>query len=278
MQKFTVNKKVKLSEFLIDKYQGSLSYGKFCKLLKNKDIKVNGKRTSKDCLLEVDDLIECYFDGEKQPITVVYKDDRVLVCNKPQGITSEDFYARVTQEYKTAVFTHRLDRNTSGVMIFALDEISYKELYNGFKERTFKKFYHCLVNGAFDLKNATLKDYLVKDEEKGEVKIYNKEVPFSKPVITAYEEVKRGEYSSVLKVELITGRTHQIRAHLAYYGHFIIGDGKYGAERVNKLFKVSKQLLIASSLTLKFNSESELYYLNDKTFSVDFGKIFEYLR
>ena len=278
MQRFMVKSKTKLSDFLLDKYQGSLSYGKFCNLIKNKDIKINGKRISKDCFIEEGDLVECYFDGQKLPLEIIFKDENLLVINKPQGVTSEDFFERVKEEYSTAIFTHRLDRNTSGVILFALNDSAYSELYNGFKERTFEKYYHCLVNGAFESKKGILKDYLIKDEKKGTVKIYNKEVPGSKPVITAYEEVLRGEFSSVLKVELITGRTHQIRAHLAHHGHFIIGDGKYGAEKVNKIFKVSKQLLVASSLTLKFNKQSPLYYLNQKTFSVDNKRVFEYLK
>lgn len=278
MQKFTANEKIKLSAFLLDKYQGGLSYGKFCKLLKNKDVKINGTRVNKDCALSCGDIVECYFDGEKAPLQIVYKDENVVVFNKPVRITAEDFYTRVCEEFSTAIFTHRLDRNTSGLIIFALNQKAYEELFEGFKQRTFKKYYYCLVNGAFEQKKGELKDYLVKDEQKGEVKVYNNKVAGAKQIITQYEEVARGEYSSVLKVELVTGRTHQIRAHLAYHGHFIIGDGKYGAERVNKLFKVRSQLLIASILTLYFKKESFLYYLNEKTFFVDNKRVFDYLK
>ena len=278
MQKFTAQTKIKLSDFLLDKYQGGLSYGKFCKLLRQKDIKVDGKRINKDCMLLPNQTVECYFDGEKRQIEVVYIDENLIICNKPQGITSEDYFESVKQEYPTAIFTHRLDRNTSGIIIFALNEVAYGELYKAFKDRTIKKNYHCLVNGAFDNKKGELKDYMIKESEKSLVKVYSEQVKGSKPIITAYEEIARGEFSSVLKVELVTGRTHQIRAHLAYHGHFIIGDGKYGAERVNKLFKVKSQLLISSTVIFTFDSKSPLFYLDKKQFFVDNKRVFDYLK
>ena len=278
MQKFTVQKNQKLSEFLFDAYGSELSYSKFCMLLRKKDIKINSKRVNKDCLVTACDIIECYYDGQKKPLEIVYCDENIVVCNKPQGITSEDYYNNVKGEYPTAYFTHRLDRNTSGLIIFALNEKSYTELLKGFKQRTFEKYYTCLVNGVFEKQSGELNDYMVKDSEQSLVKVYSKKVDNSLAICTRYEQLVCGNISSVLKVELVTGRTHQIRAHLAYYGHFIIGDGKYGKESVNREFKQSKQLLIASSLTLKFNSESPLYYLNGKTFSVDDRVVFEKIK
>lgn len=278
MKKFIVDKEIKLSDFLLDKYQGSLTYSKFCKLLKQKDVKINGKRTNKDVKLFTGDFVECYYDGKELKIEVVYQDENILVCNKPQGITSDDYYNIIKECYQSAIYTHRLDRNTSGIIVFALNEIAYGELYNGFKQRTFKKYYYCLVNGSFDNKEGLLQDYMVKDANSGIVKVYTNKVKDSKEIITAYKEMALGKESSVLRVELVTGRTHQIRAHLAYHGHFIIGDGKYGVEKINKLYKVSKQLLIASELTFKFKSEEKLYYLNEKSFFVDNKRVFEYLK
>jgi 23S rRNA pseudouridine955/2504/2580 synthase len=278
MKVCNAEKEIKLSDFLLDKYQGSLSFGKFCKLLKQKDIKINGKRVSKDCKLFCGDKVECYYDGEALSISVVYQDDNILICNKPQGITSDDYYNIIKESYKTAYYTHRLDRNTSGIIVFALNEQAYSELYNGFKNRTFKKYYYCLVNGAFEKTSGVLKDYMVKDAESGKVKVYSNNVHGSKEIVTAYSQIKNGALSSVLKVELITGRTHQIRAHLAYHGHFVIGDGKYGSEKINKNFKVGKQLLIASELIFKFEKSEKLFYLNEKAFFVDNKRVFEYLK
>ena len=163
-------------------------------------------------------------------------------------------------------------------MIFALNDLAEQELLHGFKERTFEKYYTCLVSGAFEKQSGELNDYMVKNSEQSLVKVYKQKVANSLAICTRYEQVAKGDISSVLKVELVTGRTHQIRAHLAYYGHFIIGDGKYGKESVNRIFKQNKQLLIASSLTLKFNSENHLYYLNGKTFLVNDKAVFEKLK
>ncbi len=278
MQKFTVQKNQKLSEFLLDAYAGELSYLKFCMLLRKKDIKINSVRVNKDCLVSVGDIIECYFDGQKKPLDIVYCDENILVCNKPQGITSEDYYNKVKIEYPLAFFTHRLDRNTSGIIVFALNEKSYIELFNGFKNRTFEKFYTCLVSGAFKKQCDELNDYMVKNSQESLVKIYKQKVAGAVSICTRYEQIAKGDVSSVLKVELVTGRTHQIRAHLAYYGHFIIGDGKYGKESINRQFKQSKQLLIASTLILKFSSGNHLYYLNGKSFSVDDKAVFDKLK
>ncbi|MBR3863573.1 MAG: RluA family pseudouridine synthase [Clostridia bacterium] len=278
MQKFTVQKNQKLSDFLLEAYENELSYSKFCMLLRKKDIKINSQRVNKDCLVFVGDIIECYFDGQKKPLEIVYIDENIVVCNKPQGITSEDYYNKVKSEYPTAYFTHRLDRNTFGLIIFALNEKSYVELFEGFKQRTFEKYYTCLVSGAFEKQSGELNDYMVKNSEQSLVKVYKQKVANSLAICTRYEQVAKGDISSVLKIELVTGRTHQIRAHLAYYGHFIIGDGKYGKESINRLFKQNKQLLIASSLTLKFNGKNHLYYLNGKTFFVDDKVVFEKLK
>ena len=141
MQKFIVQKNQKLSEFLFDAYGSKLSYSKFCMLLRKKDIKINSKRVNKDCLVAIGDIIECYYDGQKTPLEIVYLDENIVVCNKPQGITSEDYYNKVKSEYPTAYFSHRLDRNTSGLIVFALNEKSYTELLKGFKQRTFEKYY-----------------------------------------------------------------------------------------------------------------------------------------
>lgn len=278
MQKYLSQKQQKLGEFLLKSYNGKLSYGRLNKLFRQKDIKVNGKRVNADMEIFSGDIIECYFDGESKPLEVIFADENVVVCNKPTKITAEDFYKEVVKSYPTAIFTHRLDRNTFGVMIFALNQKAYEELFFGFKERTFEKYYYCLVYGAFEKKNGSLNDYLFKDAKKGLVTVSSQKTKGSLPICTKYKEVACGEQTSVLKVELVTGRTHQIRAHLAHYGHFIIGDGKYGDERVNKTFKQSGQLLVAGELVLHFNSENMLFYLNNKSFCVDNLQVFKKLK
>ena len=182
-------------------YGDKITYGKIMKLLREKDVKVNGGRVNKEVKTQKGDEITVYYDGEdkKIEIKVLYKDDNILVAYKPKGVTSEDFYNAVKEKYESAIFTHRLDRNTDGITLFALNDIAY----------------------------------------------------------------------SFIKLRLETGRTHQIRAHLAFTGHFIIGDGKYGKEEINRRYKAKYQLLTATEITLGFAENSPLYYLNDKKFTIE---------
>ncbi len=278
MKKFTAEKETGLSRFLLDKYAGALKYGALMKIYRKKDVRVNGKRTDSDIRLSPGDVVECYYDADGATCSVVYADDNVVVCDKPSGIESSAFFEIVKADYPSAIFTHRLDRNTSGLMIFALNEKAYAELFHAFKHRSFDKYYTACVYGWFDEKNGVLKDYLTKDEKAGRVFVSSEKKRGSLMIETGYEELSRGEKSSVLSVKLYTGRTHQIRAHLAYYGHFVIGDGKYGDDRINRQFGVKRQLLRATKLVLRFNEGDYLYYLNGKSFEVDARDVFKWLK
>ena len=267
MKEFTCDKYVKLSNFIIEKYAGGISYGTVMKLLRKKDIKVNGVRVYKDVTLSFGDEIAVYYDGEKSySISVVYADDNVLICDKPTGITSEDFELVVKKEYPTAELCHRLDRNTDGILCFSLNEQANEELLKAFKNRTVKKYYLCEVYGSFKNKSGTLTAYLLKNAKESAVKIFKKQVENSVKIITAYKTLKESGGTSLLEVELITGKTHQIRAHLAYEGHFIIGDGKYGNQKVNALYKAKGQRLTAYKIL--FETSGALSYLNAKEFKL----------
>ena len=121
-------------------------------------------------------------------------------------------------------------------------------------------------------------DYLLKDEKKSRVKIVSEKLHGALNVKTGYEVVKAGNESSVLKIRLYTGRTHQIRAHLAYHKHFILGDGKYGDDRINRTFGVKSQVLVSAEIIFHFNKDSALYYLNGKSFCVNYDKVFDFVR
>ncbi len=285
MKKFTVENACDSSDYILNKYGEALTFGRLMKLYRQKDVKVNGKRINKRVRLEKGDEIEVYFDGEnagspaseKPPIKTVYSDENIVICEKPPKISSEDFYERVKGEYPQSIYTHRLDTNTRGLIFFALNQKAYDELYKGLKNRDFKKYYYCVVNGKVENLSGVLNGFLFKDAKKGEVKIYDEKVRGALPVKTAYEVIAQGENSSLLKVELITGRTHQIRAHLAHAGHFILGDGKYGVEKINRTQKAKGQLLVSAEIVFKFDKGEQLYYLNGKDFKIDCDFLKAYL-
>lgn len=263
---FICDKKQKLSKIVLHNYS-DISYSTIQKLLRSKDIKLNGKRINKDVELIVGDRVQIYFNPtKKDKYEILYKDDNVIVIDKKSGYTSEDVYNALLSEFSCAKFIHRLDRNTAGVMIFALNESSENQLLSGFKNRSFEKFYSATVFGKMPKKQDVLTAYLAKDEKNSIVKIFDKKVDGSTLIKTGYEVVNEYEDTSLLKVKLYTGKTHQIRAHLAHIGHFILGDGKYGDNEFNRSKGVKSQKLVAKELKLFFSQGSSLDYLDNKSF------------
>ena len=268
MKTFYANGK-KLSEEITEYFKGVVSYSFANKLIRNKEVKLNGVRVKTDQKTFFGDKIEVYYDGEdKRADTVLYKDENLLVAYKPDGISSEDFYALIKSKHSGVGFIHRLDQNTDGIMLFSLNEDAEIQLLQGFKNRAFKKFYLAEVYGVMSKPSDELRAYLLKDAKKSEVKIFNKQVEGSEKIVTRYSVLKSGGETSVLEVELVTGKTHQIRAHLASVGHFIIGDGKYGREVINRKFHAKKQRLTAYKTILCFEEKSSLYYLNERQFTL----------
>ena len=282
MRTFCVDKKIKLSKFLLNEYKGELSFSEFNKLLRKKDIKINGKRAAADVLLEGGERVDVYYDGGAflQDHNVLFLDENVLCAVKPKGIESEVFFNLLKSKYQTLFFCHRLDLKTDGIMIFARNISSYEIIYRAFKERSFEKYYLALVNGVFEKKQAVLSAYLYKDAASGKVYVSDSERSGSKPIKTGYsvlfEDVSKGV--SLVNVRLFTGRTHQIRAHLAHEGHFVLGDGKYGVEKINREKGYSKLMLTAYKLVLRFPEESPLNYLDGKIIEYDNGLFDAYKR
>ncbi len=239
------------------------------KLLRGKDVKVNGKRVNVDCLCRKGDLIEVYVKEKPCALQTVYSDNNVAVLVKKQGISCEDFLARVKEFFPSAEAVHRLDVNTSGIMIFALNGVAKEELDYGFKNRTFKKYYLAEVYGVPKQPVALLTAYLKKDAEKSTVYVHDQKHMGDLEIKTKYELISSSGNTALLQVELITGRTHQIRAHLAHVGLPIIGDDKYGNREVNKKYGCYRQRLTSCKLVLYFNEKSPLYYLNGKVFETE---------
>ncbi len=268
LKSFIADKNRKLSKLALY-HIDDLTFANLMKALRKKDVKVNGKRISQDVNLSVGDKVDIFYDAKiLKMYDVLYKDQNVLVINKQSGFTSESVFEQIDSEYENASFIHRLDRNTSGIMIFSLSDLATNELLKGFKDRTFEKEYTATVVGKLPNKQDTLTAYLVKDEESALVKIYDKKVKGSVLIKTGYTVLEQTQDLSIVSVTLYTGKTHQIRAHLAHIGNPILGDGKYGDFEMNNKYNAKSQHLSATKLTLHFDKNSPLNYLDGKCFSI----------
>ena len=163
-----------------------------------------------------------------------------------------------------AVPVHRLDRNTMGLVVYALNKTAEKELLESFKVREIDKTYNCIVVGTLKQQSAKLKAFLFKDAKKSLVYISNTQKQGYLPIETHYQVLKTMGELSLLEVKLVTGRTHQIRAHLAFLKTPILGDGKYGYNKVNRRYRVKTQLLCCTKITFHFKQGS-LKYLDGKS-------------
>ena len=163
---------------------------------------------------------------------------------------------------------NRIDRNTGGIVIVAKNAEALRILNEAIREREIEKFYLCLVKGVPEPKEATLIHYHRKDAAENKAVIYDHPRPDTKTMITKYKVLETNGRFSLVEVELKTGRTHQIRAHMAYIGHPLVGDGKYGSNGAEKKKGFDCQALYSYKLRFAFREEHALSYLNGKTFQV----------
>ena len=246
-----------------------ISYNTASKLLRNKDIIVNDERIKENINLFLGDKIT-FFVNEKDMIIytpqIEYEDENIIIAFKPRGIESEgngSFQTLLQNALNINLYAvHRLDRNTNGLIIFAKNTESEKTLINGFKYDKIEKYYLAEVTGKIQAKEKTLTNYLVKDSTKSLVKIYNNEVKNSKKIIIKYKVIKSTPSSHLLEIELHGGKTHQIRAQLAFNNLPIIGDDKYGDTNINKKFGKKRQMLTCYKIVLHL--DDNLSYLNNK--------------
>ena len=269
MQKFTVQKRGNLRDFTDEHYpQGSFALSR---LLRAVDVRVNGVRVSKNVPLEAGDEVVYYTtakDEERVFYREIYRDENILVVDKFAGVNSEALAEHLFRACG-ARFIHRLDRNTCGVMCFALNDEAEKQLLAAFRERRAEKVYRAICFHPFRRKSAVCAAYLVKDERAARVKIFDEPVRGSEKILTEYRVLEdHGEYSLV-EIRLHSGKTHQIRAHLAFLGNPVAGDEKYGDEVLNRKYHVKRQILVASSLA--FTLQGRLSYLSGRVFSSSFS-------
>ena len=240
------------------------------KILENKDVKINGTRIKENITLNRNDKVIVFYQekDQKEWYTLVYADENIVIVNKKAGIEvvserERDLLAVLKQNYATAVAVHRLDRNTEGLVVFALNKVAEKELLNAFKTRVgITKKYALLVNGRVDITKIKRTVYLKKVENLSKVWISEIKTSGYEPAITEFDIIEYRGDKTLMEANLITGKTHQIRAHIAYYGYPIVGDGKYGKTDVKQLH------LTANYLAFNFKKDSKLNYLKNKTFEI----------
>jgi 23S rRNA pseudouridine955/2504/2580 synthase len=291
MRKIVVTEKYnnkKLNTFLLDTFP-NLTQNMLYKALRQKDIKIDGIRQKENVTIYKGNIIEIYISDEfllgniNSTLDVLYQDENILAINKPKGISvteengkSGSLNITLTKMVKEQFGMnlepcHRLDRNTSGIVLYAKNKDALEILFNKFKNHEIEKHYTALVYGIPKESHKVLKDYLFKDSKKNIVYISNIPKKGYLEIITEYSIIKKDEKNntSLLDINLHTGRTHQIRAHLAYIGYPIIGDGKYGKQEINKKFGKKVQELNSYKLIFKFKTDSGiLNYLNEKVIQI----------
>lgn len=273
--------------YILDKFP-NLPKASLFKALRNKDIKVNGKRINKDVIVNENDKIDIYISdivlfNLPKKIEYIYDDENIAIVYKPQGILSNNegkdiieptLDDLVKKEHPEYIICHRLDRNTSGLLIFAKNDDINQEIQSGFKNNCITKEYISYVSNCNFSKNEdTITNYIDINKKSGIAKIYdeNNNKRNFKKITTSYKVLytsKKRNYG-IVKVLIHNGKTHQIRSVLSHINHPIIGDPKYGKNEVNKTFKKYKQLLFAVRYKFNFNENSKLYYLKNKDILLD---------
>ncbi len=269
MKTFTVKQKSNLKDFTDSVYPQGSFY--FFQLLKARDIRVNGVKTGANVALKAGDSVAYYTTREqeaKPSHRAIYADENVFIADKFSGVNSE----ALSEELRGAGDfrpVHRLDRNTAGLIVFAKNDRAETELTAAFKDRQVIKTYQCLCKNAFKSGGERLTAYLVKDESAARVKIFDSPASGGVKIITEYRVLKPLGDCALVEIILHTGKTHQIRAHMAHIGCPVLGDEKYGDEALNARYKAKRQRLVAKKL--QFALPGRLSYLNGKVFESTFS-------
>lgn len=292
----------RLDRFL-KKYLNEANSGFIYKMLRKKNITRNGKRANPEDLIYEGDTVELFLSDEtiakfrKEPkmsemcskLDIVYEDDHILLMNKPSGMlshsTGEEFeenmvdhmtgylirsgsyVPRMEKTFSPAI-CNRLDRNTSGLLIGAKTYEALKKVNDAIKRLEIEKYYLTIVKGEFP-KAVEKRSFLVKDDARNRAEVLSREVEGSKEILTKFSPISSVNGYTLLEVQIITGRTHQIRSQLHAMGYSIIGDEKYGNRNVNRELRekygLKSQWLHCNRLVFG-GLDGDLSYLNGKVF------------
>lgn len=289
----------------VKKVAPSLPAALMQRYIRIKRIKVNNKRAENATVLTPGDTVALYINDEffppdessafafmaaQQKLTVVYEDENILLADKEPGlVVHEDssgdrdtLIARIQRylyekkEYDPAAensfapaLCNRIDRNTGGIVIAAKNAVTLRVVNALIRDRLIEKYYLCVVHGRISPPSGTIKSYLQKDEEQNRVSVFSAPRPGAKTAVTQYRVLKENGRYSLLEIELLTGRTHQIRAQMSSIGHPLLGDTKYGTAKQNKGTGFKFQALYAYRLIFSAGEQAEhLQYLNGRLFEV----------
>ena len=276
------------------------------KYIRLKRVKVNGRGSRRDARLNVGDVLQLYINDEffhkptpenaflslYQPkLNILYEDEHIMLLDKRPGLvvhpdenervntllTHIQAYLYQNKEWSpywensfAPALCNRIDRNTGGIVIAAKTAEGLRVMNQKIKDRELTKLYLCVVQGRMSPAEGRLEGYLFKDEVKKQVYVRKKPEPGAKPAVTVYRTLKVKNGLSLVECDLVTGRTHQIRAQFAAAGHPLIGDGKYGSERENRKYGRHGQALCSYKLAFRFTTPAgPLEHLNGKTFQVE---------
>ena len=275
------------------------------KYIRLKRIKRNGKGAKRDTRLAAGDVLQLYINDEffEKPreensylkvgtpkLNIVYEDENILLLDKKPGvlchsagvwdyntlIANVQAYMAQKGEWRpkeenafAPALCNRIDRNTGGIVIAAKNAEARRILNDKIRDREIEKYYLCAVQGRPRPPAGRLENYLFKDAKKNQVFVKNRPEPGAKTAVTEYRLLKSKGKLSLVECRLLTGRTHQIRAQMAYAGWPLLGDGKYGSERFNKDFGEKGQALYSYRLEFAFPTDAGiLNYLRGRQFRV----------
>lgn len=283
-----------LKLFLFEKFNKQISISKICKEIKKGNIKINNNKTDFNYVLKKNDEIKIYFKNEallkekkfvflksKDHLNIVYEDKNIIIVNKPRGLICQPdskqkidtlnnrikkyLYLKNDLCFNESNLCHRLDKYTTGLCIAGKTKENIKEINKHWNTNSIKKTYLCLAYGVFHKKKKTLVDFIKKDflNKKMVIDLNNE---FNSKIITTYEVIKQYQDHALLKVNLETGKKHQIRLHLSSIGHPILGDTKYNKiNNLNYLFPC----LISYKIQFEFPKNHKLFYLNNLKFEIE---------
>ena len=293
----------RLDKFLTKTYR-NLPMSLLYKAVRKKDIRLNGKRCEASSRLNEGDEIYLFLPDDaleiapptyefmhaSKQLDIVYEDEHVMLLNKKAGLLvhpddrefadtlifrvqrylyEKGAYDPADEQSFAPALVNRIDRNTSGIVIAAKTAAALRILNDKLKNREIQKYYLCIVHGTMPKTEDTLEAYLEKNESQNRVYISDTQKQGARTIRTRYRVLEEKNGFSLLEIHLLTGRTHQIRAHLASIGHPLLGDGKYGTNAINKGTGFNKQALCSYRLQFDFTSDAgELNYLNGKEFAL----------